>query len=305
MRRAAPLLILLLLATMVVGSPASAGANDARRSPEVRHVDRQIHTAERRIRTWDRRLQRWHRHIRRAAVAVERLTERAEGTVPIRLDGLMHGFPTRELDVLRLRRAHRSLRAVLKDPRARRAQRELDAWSARLVELRTARDRLALEPAAPATEAAPAEPAGPLTYERWARSFLDRLGAPDCSENLTIVVTWETSESTDAVFNPLATTHAMEGASDFNSVGVKNYRSLRQGLDASRDTLLGGAASYGYGAIVTSLQACASAEATALAINASAWCRGCVGGTYITGLLPLVRADYAGHASRRIATGRA
>ena len=47
-----------------------------------------------------------------------------------------------------------------------------------------------------------------------------------------------------------ATTHAMEGATDFNSVGVKNYRSLDQGLDAARDTLQGGADSYGYEAIL-------------------------------------------------------
>ncbi len=78
------------------------------------------------------------------------------------------------------------------------------------------------------------------------------------------MVTWETSESTDAAFNPLATTHAMEGATDFNSVGVKNYRSLDQGLDAARDTLQGGADSYGYDAILSSLQACATAEATAI-----------------------------------------
>jgi hypothetical protein len=64
-----------------------------------------------------------------------------------------------------------------------------------------------------------------------------------------------------------------------------------------------GAESYGYGAIVDALRRCASASSTARAINASAWCRGCVGGAYITGLLPIVRASYAEHAARLVATG--
>jgi hypothetical protein len=115
-------------------------------------------------------------------------------------------------------------------------------------------------------------------------------------------VTWETAESTTAAFNPLATTRDMPGATDMNSVGVKDFVSLRQGLDASRDTLLLGAESYAYDAIVDSLRGCRSAEVTARAINASAWCRGCVGGAYITGLLPLVRASYPEHASRLVST---
>ena len=145
-------------------------------------------------------------------------------------------------------------------------------------------------------------PGEPVTYEGWAGAFLRRLGAPACGENLLIVVTWETAESTAAAFNPLATTRDMPGATDMNSVGVKDYVSLEQGLDASRDTLLLGAESYLYGAIVERLRACASAEATARAINASAWCRGCVGGAYITGLLPIVRSSYGEHAVRLVST---
>ena len=40
-----------------------------------------------------------------------------------------------------------------------------------------------------------------------------------------------------------------------------------------------------------------------MAINASAWCRGCTSGAYITGLLPIVKANYADHAARLISTG--
>jgi hypothetical protein len=301
MRRRAPLLILCLTVLLLSASPGPAHARPAR-SPEVRTLDRRIRTAEHRIRTWNQRLERWHARIARTAVSVDRLTIRVEGTVPITLEGVTHGFPMRDLQAHRLERAHERLRSVLRDHSARRAQHELDAWSAVLTELQRTRDRLLRHKDRDAS-AQELDLRGPVTYGSWARAFLAGVSAPACSENLAVVVTWETSESTDAAFNPLATTHDMEGATDFNSVGVKNYRSLRQGLDASRDTLQGGAESYGYAAILSSLQACASADATASAINASAWCRGCAGGTYLTGLLPIVRADYASHAARLIPTG--
>ena len=148
---------------------------------------------------------------------------------------------------------------------------------------------------------APAAPSwsggGTPTAGGWARAFLAEIGAPDCGENRVLVVAWQAQESTDARFNPLATTHAMQGATDFNSVGVKNYRSVAQGLAAARETLEQGADSYGYQPILASLRACNDAEATAWYINASAWCRGCTGGAYLTALLPAVRADYASYAA--------
>lgn len=133
---------------------------------------------------------------------------------------------------------------------------------------------------------------------QWARAFLAEIGAPDCAENRVLVVAWQAQESTEARFNPLATTHAMAGATDFNAVGVKNYRSVGQGLGATSETLEGGSSSYGYEAILSSLRACNDAEATAWFVNASAWCRGCTGGGYLTALLPAVRADLATYAAR-------
>jgi hypothetical protein len=212
---------------------------------------------------------------------------------------------------LRLALANERLRDVLTDRRGRHAQAQLDTWNAYLAELTRALER-ALRPEPEPSASSPSAGASGglsglagrrLTYETWATAFLRWLDAPACGHNLLVVVTWETSESTAAAFNPLATTRDMPGATDMNSVGVKDYVSLRQGLDASRDTLVLGADSYGYDAIVRSLRACAPAERTALAINASAWCRGCVGGAYITGLLPIVRASYAEHAARAISTG--
>jgi peptidoglycan hydrolase CwlO-like protein len=136
-----------------------------------------------------------------------------------------------------------------------------------------------------------------VSYGRWAELLLGRLGAPVCPDNLTLVVAWQAAEGTAAAHNPLATTHDFDGATDFNSVGVKNYPSLDAGLDATIETLHG-PESYGYGAILASLAACSPAMASAQAINASAWCRGCAGGMYVMNVVPLVQADYERFAVR-------
>jgi peptidoglycan hydrolase CwlO-like protein len=137
-----------------------------------------------------------------------------------------------------------------------------------------------------------------VSFGRWAQLLLSRLGAPVCGDNLIAVVAWESAEGTAAAYNPLATTHDFPGATDFNTVGVKNYPSLGDGIQATIDTLTLGSPTYGYGPVLGSLAACAPAESTAAAINASAWCRGCAGGLYVLNVVPLVRADYERFAAR-------
>ncbi len=307
MSRRVVVLVLLLLAVVPSGMTVAAGAPSIGVS-EVATLDARIERAQARVNRWYERIERWYLRIDRASTRVERregIAERGSTTEPITV--LRRTTPRTDQPAFLLSRAQRDLRATLTDPWARHVQAELDTWSAYLAELVRARER-ALRPTPPADEAPSDDrasgfaPGEPVTYEGWAGAFLGRLGAPACGENLMIVVTWETAESTSAAFNPLATTRDMPGASDMNTVGVKHYVSLRQGLDASRDTLLLGAESYGYGAIVQSLRRCASAEVTARAINASAWCRGCVGGAYITGLLPIVRDSYREHAARLVST---
>lgn len=136
------------------------------------------------------------------------------------------------------------------------------------------------------------------SYGTWARAFLDEIGAPGCRENLIAVVAWETQEGTAARWNPLATTYALPGAPAFNSVGVRDYATLAQGLRATVTTLREGSASYGYEAILDSLVGCRSAQQTADAIRASSWCSGCTQGRYVTGLIDLVRRDPASFAAR-------
>jgi len=137
-----------------------------------------------------------------------------------------------------------------------------------------------------------------VSFGRWAELLLSRLGAPICQDNLIAVVAWESAEGTAAAYNPLATTHDFPGATDFNSVGVKNYPSRGDGIQATIDTLVLGSPTYGYGAVLASLSTCAPAESTGAAINASSWCRGCAGGLYVVNVVPLVRADYERFATR-------
>jgi hypothetical protein len=136
-----------------------------------------------------------------------------------------------------------------------------------------------------------------VSYGDWADMLLKVLAAPGCRDNRVVVVAWQVQEFTQASWNPLATTHRMDGSTSFNSVGVQNYRSLEQGLQATKETIDHGWDVYGYGAIVRSLRACAPALATAHAIAASSWCPGCLGGNYVVGVVPKVDADLETYAS--------
>jgi len=132
---------------------------------------------------------------------------------------------------------------------------------------------------------------GHVAYGAWAGLFLRAVGAPGCQANLITLVAWQYSEFTQAGWNPLADTLAMSGSTAFNSVGVQNYVSLDQGLQATRFTLVNGPA-FGYGAILSDLVGCADPMSTGTAINASMWCRGCAGGAYVVNDIPKVEANY-------------
>ena len=300
MRRLAALFAVLITLLPAAAGLAPASAYDVTDAPEIQAMDGRIAGAIDEVDRWNHRLEVWQRRIAKASAVVQRLTyvANSDDHVTRSFDVIRRGLPRAGLLEYRLAAAHRDLRRVLHDPEGRNAEQQVAAWTAYVNELLAARDTMIRK----AERGFSFVPGEPVTYEAWANGFLDRLDAPRCDENLLIVVAWETSESTAAAFNPLATTHAMEDATDMNPVGVKNYVSLDQGLDASRDTLTGGAESFGYGAILDRLRACAPAASTAAAINASAWCRGCTGGMYLTGLLPLVRDAYADHAQRLIST---
>jgi hypothetical protein len=79
-------------------------------------------------------------------------------------------------------------------------------------------------------------------------------------------------------------------------VGVQNYASLAQGIDAIHKTLE--ASSHGYEQILAGLAASADPMTTGEAINASDWCHGCANGQYVIELIPIVEQYYAKFAAR-------
>ena len=142
-----------------------------------------------------------------------------------------------------------------------------------------------------------ARAAGALPFGDWAARFLQHIGAPTCRDNLVVVMAWQANEFTQARWNPLATTHLMKRSTGFNVVGVQNYLTLTQGLRASAQTLTGGAPSFGYVAILDALHVCSGAMKTAEAIRASAWCRDCSNGGYVTDLVPIVEQYFDRYAT--------
>ncbi len=102
---------------------------------------------------------------------------------------------------------------------------------------------------------------------QFAHDLLAKLGMPDTAENVRAIKAWAQAEGTDAGFNPLATTRRAAGTTDFNSVGVKNYPSYTDGVQATADTLRNGL----YGTILDALSQGTSAQNVAQAIASSRW----------------------------------
>ena len=103
---------------------------------------------------------------------------------------------------------------------------------------------------------------------QWAKDFLTRLGAPITASNVQAITAWEQAEGTKAAFNPLATTQGgYAGETTFNSVGVKNYASYQDGLDANVKVINNGL----YRNILAALQQGTNAQAVAQAVANSPW----------------------------------
>lgn len=85
----------------------------------------------------------------------------------------------------------------------------------------------------------------------FAHGLLAALSAPATPANVAFLLSWMDQENTRAAFNPLATTQRMDGATAFNSAGVRNYLSMEQGITAQAKTLRNGR----YPTILQGLQA--------------------------------------------------
>ncbi|MBA2714203.1 MAG: hypothetical protein H0U55_11720 [Rubrobacteraceae bacterium] len=112
-----------------------------------------------------------------------------------------------------------------------------------------------------------------VTREHFAIHLLDAVGAPASKRNLYALVSWMQAEGSRARFNPLATTLPWPGATNFNSVGVKNYPALVDGIAATARTLNYGADRdlYGYEAIRSRMRRNFRPGRTLRAVESSEW----------------------------------
>lgn len=112
---------------------------------------------------------------------------------------------------------------------------------------------------------------------RWWNDILGGIGASSTANNFGNLNAWADCEGGDAAYNPFNTTEPAAGATDYNSVGVKNYPSYQSGLHATLVTLQNG---Y-YGQIIAALKSNASRSVFAGAVGSSPWgtSGACIGGS--------------------------
>jgi murein DD-endopeptidase MepM/ murein hydrolase activator NlpD len=100
----------------------------------------------------------------------------------------------------------------------------------------------------------------------FATAVLTQLGITPTAENVKAIAAWQRAEGGSAAFNPLNTTQDAQGATAVNSVGVKNYTSFDQGVQATVQTLQNGS----YQPILNALKS-GDANAVAAAVGSSPW----------------------------------
>ena len=88
------------------------------------------------------------------------------------------------------------------------------------------------------------------------KSVLKCLGAEPTKGNMLFLYAWRQSEGGKAKNNPFNTTQKMPGATNISntSVGVKNYQTPEDGIEATCKTLKNGRDKYGYDKIIDGLK---------------------------------------------------
>lgn len=72
------------------------------------------------------------------------------------------------------------------------------------------------------------------------KQVLSCVGAKPTKDNMSFMYAWRQSEGAKALNNPFNTTHKMPGSTNYNSVGVKNYKTSQDGIQATCKTLKNG-----------------------------------------------------------------
>jgi len=94
------------------------------------------------------------------------------------------------------------------------------------------------------------------TDDDFYKSVLKCLGAEPTKNNMLFMYAWRQAEGGKAKNNPFNTTMKMPGATNISntSVGVKNYSTPEEGIEATCKTLKNGRDKYGYYNIIDGLK---------------------------------------------------
>jgi hypothetical protein len=103
------------------------------------------------------------------------------------------------------------------------------------------------------------------------KSVLKCLGAEPTKSNMLFMYAWRQAEGGGAKNNPFNTTQKMEGATNYNKIGVKNYRTSEDGIQATCKTLINGRDKYGYGKIIDGLKNDVGLSKLSDAVVSSKW----------------------------------
>lgn len=103
------------------------------------------------------------------------------------------------------------------------------------------------------------------------KSVLKCIGAEPTKSNMLFMYAWRQAEGGRAKNNPFNTTQKMEGATTYNKVGVKNYRTPEDGIQATCKTLINGRDKYGYGKIIDGLKNDVGLSKLSDAVVSSKW----------------------------------
>jgi murein DD-endopeptidase MepM/ murein hydrolase activator NlpD len=129
------------------------------------------------------------------------------------------------------------------------------------------------------------------TREQWAVGFLHAIGNTNPSQNtINWVVNWtqaETLTGKGASYNLLNTTQGLSGSTQFNNIGVQNYTSFAQGIQANASTIKNGLYGALYNALLTNNERAlgyGGSPSSQVMLNLSTWCGGCgYGNAFVKG----------------------
>jgi hypothetical protein len=76
--------------------------------------------------------------------------------------------------------------------------------------------------------------------EDFMKALLKKLGAPETEGNLIFLAAWSQMEGGGATWNPFNTTQSKPGSTNFNDVGVKNYKTAKDGIESTYTTMTNG-----------------------------------------------------------------